>query len=205
MSTWVALVWFSPDAQLLQQAAKVGQQQQLLGQHSDSLQRHASRLLKRVGHDAAGQQVGEALLLLAGAAAAAAGPSPMETSTGSASNLTAQALVLVTAVGTKYLLRFGSRDMVQAAVDAQLVTASDALQQACRRDPGNFLQLLDSSLDKHPKAVADQVGGPSMSARGQRVGGWAQRCKDVTQLFELYTAYLPRHVFSIPVAATQPS
>lgn len=147
--------------QVLQQAAKAGQLQQLLSQHSHSLQRHAKQLLKRVGHDTSGQQLGAALLPLAVAAAGAGGPQGLPSGAPSSSTTEpeAQARQLVAAVGTKHLLRFASTGVVQAAIDAQLVSAADALQQACRRDPGCFLRLLEDNLHQLHSYDASKVGG----------------------------------------------
>jgi hypothetical protein len=139
----------------LHKAAQHDQLQKIVSKDAVRLRSHVKQLLKRVGHDTAGQQVGQALLQLLAAPASAA-VHVSTTSTAAADHIT-EVQQLVAAVGAKHLLRFGSPALVQAAVDAQLVSIVAALQQACRKDPGTFLQLLEQNLAGLDKYTAEQV------------------------------------------------
>jgi hypothetical protein len=147
---------------VLQRAAKNGHLQQLthVSETSHCLKRHAQQLIKRVGHDAASQQVGEALLQLVAAGNTSQTYSTAGTSTGTASTAAhADAEQLFDAFGAKHVLRFGSTRVLQAAVDARLVSLEEALAQTCRREPGIFLQLLEHNVDALDRIGAERVRG----------------------------------------------
>jgi hypothetical protein len=55
------------------------------------------------------------------------------------------------------VLRFGSTRVLQAAVDAKLVSLEEALAQACRREPSIFLQLLEVNIDALDRGLAARV------------------------------------------------
>lgn len=161
----------------MQKAAKSeGQLQQLLNQHSQALTRHARQLTKLLRHDASGQLVGRALLqLLLNPIPDPTTPIPSTDSTSSsgregthtddaAAVAAAQAQRIVAVVGVKPLLRFGSMELVLAAVDADLASAADALLEACRRTPQDFITLLQRSLDVLDTAALKKVSQLSHDA-----------------------------------------